>query len=138
MRGQHWTAGCVLGLLIIFLVACGAEQPIDIDSIITHTFSLEDCAKGIERSGNSRTRKWFLLLSIIVNVGTLVWFKYLGLFATTYQGIVGGLRAIGITPYIGQFISSGFFTVWNWLWYSMWVFKKQKPAHKKQHAPWIS
>ncbi len=35
MRGQHWTAGCVLGLLIIFLVACGAEQPIDIDSIIT-------------------------------------------------------------------------------------------------------
>jgi putative flippase GtrA len=53
------------------------------------------------------------------------------------QLIVGGLRAIGISPYIGQFISSGFFTVWNWLWYSMWVFKKQKKeiVYKKQHAP---
>ncbi len=52
------------------------------------------------------------------------------------QGIVGGLRAIGITPYIGQFISSGFFTVWNWLWYSMWVFKKEKIPHKRhQHSP---
>lgn len=52
------------------------------------------------------------------------------------QVIVGGLRALGITPYIGQFISSGFFTVWNWLWYSMWVFKKRKkPVPRKQHAP---
>lgn len=52
------------------------------------------------------------------------------------QAIVGGLREIGITPYIGQFISSGFFTVWNWLWYSMWVFKRQKqPKRRKQHSP---
>jgi len=51
------------------------------------------------------------------------------------QGIVGGLRAVGVTPYIGQFISSGFFTVWNWLWYSLWVFKKHKPTHKHQHSP---
>jgi len=51
------------------------------------------------------------------------------------QGIVGGLREIGISPYIGQFVSSGFFTVWNWLWYSMWVFKKQKKtAPKHQHS----
>lgn len=51
------------------------------------------------------------------------------------QGIVGGLRAVGITPYIGQFISSGFFTVWNWLWYSMWVFKKKKtPIRRHQHS----
>ncbi len=32
------------------------------------------------------------------------------------------LKNIGITPYIGQFISSGFFTVWNYLWYKFWVF----------------
>ncbi len=44
------------------------------------------------------------------------------------QVIVGGLRAVGITPYIGQFVSSGFFTVWNWLWYSNWVFKKKKKS----------
>jgi putative flippase GtrA len=51
------------------------------------------------------------------------------------QGIVGGLREIGVSPYIGQFISSGFFTVWNWLWYSLWIFKKKKPAHRHQHSP---
>ena len=37
--------------------------------------------------------------------------------------ILYGLRQIGISPYIGQFISSGFFTVWNYLWYRFWVFK---------------
>ncbi len=47
-------------------------------------------------------------------------------------GIVGGLKEIGITPYIGQFISSGFFTVWNWLLLTMWVFaKKRKPRKSK-------
>jgi putative flippase GtrA len=48
------------------------------------------------------------------------------------QAIVGGLRAVGITPYIGQFVASGFFTAWNWLWYSNWVFKKKKklPPHR--------
>ena len=54
------------------------------------------------------------------------------------QAIVGGLREIGVTPYIGQFVSSGFFTVWNWVWYSRWVFKKQstktKTTHRHQHS----
>lgn len=37
--------------------------------------------------------------------------------------IVASLKHWGITPYIGLFISSGFFTVWNYLWYRFWVFK---------------
>jgi putative flippase GtrA len=36
--------------------------------------------------------------------------------------IIYALKTAGITPYIGQFISSGFFTVWNYLWYKFWVF----------------
>ena len=28
----------------------------------------------------------------------------------------------GITPYIGQFVSAGFFYGWNYLWYKYWVF----------------
>src|SRR5579864_3456199 len=28
--------------------------------------------------------------------------------------IVRELKAVGITPYIGQFVSSGFFTIWNY------------------------
>ncbi len=40
--------------------------------------------------------------------------------------IVYGLKRIGITPYIGQFVSSGFFTIWNYLWYKFWVFSTKK------------
>jgi putative flippase GtrA len=44
--------------------------------------------------------------------------------------IVAGLRNLGLTPYLGQFVSSGFFTVWNFIWYRYWVFpsnfKKKK------------
>ena len=36
--------------------------------------------------------------------------------------IVGGLQAVGVTPYIGFFVSSGFFVLWNFLWYKYWVF----------------
>lgn len=36
--------------------------------------------------------------------------------------IVYNLKLVGITPYIGQFVSSAFFTIWNYLWYKFWVF----------------
>lgn len=43
--------------------------------------------------------------------------------------IIYGLRVVfGITPYIGNFISAGFFTVWNYLWYRFWVFPERIPA----------
>ncbi len=49
--------------------------------------------------------------------------------------IVFGLQVIGITPYIGQFISAAFFTVWNYLWYKMWVFSNYFPhgQHGQHH-----
>jgi len=36
--------------------------------------------------------------------------------------IIWGLKALGISPYLGFFISAGFFTVWSFLWYKYWVF----------------
>jgi len=39
--------------------------------------------------------------------------------------IVYGLKQAGLTPYIGQFVSSAFFTIWNYLWYKYWVFPEQ-------------
>jgi len=39
--------------------------------------------------------------------------------------ILYGLKQIGISPYIGQFISAAFFTVWNYLWYRFWVFPQK-------------
>ena len=46
--------------------------------------------------------------------------------------IVFGLRSVGLTPYIGQFVSAGFFTFWNYIWYKLWVFPQKYP--KKRHA----
>lgn len=48
--------------------------------------------------------------------------------------IVASLKSIGITPYIGQFVSSGFFTVWNYFWYRFWVFPEKYPRKSKLHT----
>ena len=47
-------------------------------------------------------------------------------------GIVAGLKAAGLTPYLGQFASSGFFTVWNYFWYRFWVFPTQFAKNKSK------
>ncbi|HSX27256.1 MAG TPA: GtrA family protein [Patescibacteria group bacterium] len=39
--------------------------------------------------------------------------------------IVYTLKRAGITPYIGQFVSAGFFTFWNYFWYRFWVFPEK-------------
>lgn len=46
--------------------------------------------------------------------------------------IVAGLKSFGITPYIGQFISSGFFTGWNYVWYRWWVFPAKYVHHNSK------
>lgn len=45
-------------------------------------------------------------------------------FALDYA-LVYGLKVVGVTPYIGQFVSAGFFTGWNYLWYRYWVFPEK-------------
>ena len=54
--------------------------------------------------------------------------KYTVLTAINFgldYALIGGLKALGISPYIGFFISAGFFTVWNYAWYRFWVFLAQ-------------
>ncbi len=48
--------------------------------------------------------------------------------------ILYALKQVGITPYIGQFISSAFFTVWNWFWYKFWVFPEKFARKKSKHS----
>jgi|SRR6185312_3393575 len=61
-----------------------------------------------------------LKLSEMQHVGRYLFIESIG-FVLDYL-IIGALNAIGITPYIGFFISAGFFTVWSYLWYKYWVF----------------
>lgn len=39
--------------------------------------------------------------------------------------ILLGLQNVGIKPEFGQFIASGFFTVWNYFWYKFYVFPEK-------------
>ncbi len=39
--------------------------------------------------------------------------------------IVGGLRLVGVTPFIGLWIASLFFSIWKWLWYKHWIFARK-------------
>lgn len=49
--------------------------------------------------------------------------------------IIYNLKKIGITPYIGQFISAGFFTIWNYIWYRFWVFPNKMHGRTKITLP---
>ena len=62
-------------------------------------------------------------LSEMQHVGRYLSIESVG-FVLDYL-IIYGLNAVGITPYIGFFISAGFFTVWSYLWYKYWVFPKK-------------
>jgi putative flippase GtrA len=49
--------------------------------------------------------------------------------------IIWGLKSIGVSPYIGFFISAGFFTFWNYFWYRFWVFfSKRKHVSGVAHG----
>jgi putative flippase GtrA len=68
-------------------------------------------------------------LSEMQHAGRYVFIESIG-FVLDYL-IIGGLNAIGITPYIGFFISSAFFTVWSWFWYKYWVFPESAASTKR-------
>lgn len=44
--------------------------------------------------------------------------------------IVRELKSRGLTPYLGQFVSAGFFTIWNYVLYKFWVFPSHR-AHRR-------
>ncbi|HSX04869.1 MAG TPA: GtrA family protein [Candidatus Saccharimonadales bacterium] len=71
-------------------------------------------------------------LTELQHAGRYVFIESVG-FVMDYL-MIWGLKAIGITPYIGFFISAGFFTVWSFVWYKYWVFpetggKKARAGH---------
>jgi putative flippase GtrA len=68
-------------------------------------------------------------LSEMQHAGRYIFIESIG-FVLDYL-IIWGLNALGVTPYLGFFLSAGFFSIWSWLWYKYWVFpesggKKQK------------
>lgn len=44
--------------------------------------------------------------------------------------IIWVLANAGVSPYVAFFISAGFFTVWNYIWYRFWVFFRARNTNK--------
>ena len=68
-------------------------------------------------------------------LGNVTW-RYIVFTAANFvinYFILLGLQKLGIEVAIGQFIASGFFTVWNYLWYKAWVFKKTPNLRRVHH-----
>ncbi len=87
---------------------------------LTINYILEDqwvFKKGKSKKSFNKRRGSRYILITLVNFGI----DYL---------IVSQLKELGITPYLGQFASAGFFTVWNFIWYKYWVFAPH-PSKKK-------
>lgn len=59
-------------------------------------------------------------LSEMQHAGRYVFIESIG-FVLDYA-LIGGLYAVGVSPYIGFVISGIFFTFWSFLWYKYWVF----------------
>lgn len=61
-------------------------------------------------------------------------YTFLNAFVLNYL-ILLALKNNGIGVEIGQFIASAFFTVWNYFWYKLYVFKGiERPRKSRHHA----
>ena len=79
-------------------------------------------------------RYWVFKNPDLAKNQTDVTFRYISLtivnFILDYL-IVSTLQTLGLTPYLGAFVSSGFFTVWNYVWYRFYVFPEKYPRKKQ-------
>ncbi len=56
----------------------------------------------------------------------------LNAFLLNYAILYGLREGVNIKPEIGQFIASGFFTLWNYYWYKKWVFADKSTQRSKK------
>jgi len=83
---------------------------------------------------------------IAFTAGRYIIYTALNAFLLNYLILFGLREYAGLKPELGQFIASGFFTVWNYFWYKAWVFpegsnhraKVVKPKLRKAHKHVLS
>lgn len=86
------------------------------------------------------SRYWVFKTNKKSKTGEAAWryivYTALNAFLLNYLILYGLEEGFGIDPAIGQFIASAFFTIWNFVWYKLWVFKDHPstPRRTKHHA----
>lgn len=84
-------------------------------------------------------RYWVFRTKKPAKLGIMAWryvtYTAVNAFGLNYLILYSLREFAGVQPEIGQFIASGFFTVWNFYWYKTWVFKGAKrPKRSRHHA----
>ncbi len=84
-------------------------------------------------------RFWVFRTKRPAKLAVMAWryliYTALNAFLLNYAILYGLREYVDIKPEIGQFIASGFFTIWNYIWYKQWVFKgKERPRRTRHHA----
>lgn len=71
--------------------------------------------------------------TLIVATKRYLIYTFLNAFLLNYLILALLNNQFGIEPKIGQFIAAGFFTIWNYFWYKLWVFKGQEKHKRLRH-----
>jgi D-alanyl-lipoteichoic acid acyltransferase DltB (MBOAT superfamily) len=87
--------------------------------------------RGIEDSTSERRRRGLLMLSLVVQIGILVVFKYFDFFASSFTTVLGwiGLTASPITLEVLLPVGVSFYT-FQTLAYVITVYRRQMPAER--------
>jgi alginate O-acetyltransferase complex protein AlgI len=104
----------------------GLAALILVTSCLDYVFAL-----GMQRSTTERSRKTFLVVSLIMNLGLLVYFKYSNFFV---QSFVDGLHAFGYTGSVGLLsvvlpVGISFYT-FEAINYTVDVYRRKIPAER--------
>ncbi len=91
--------GWILGASVVFY---GWHSPWQLGVLATPALIDYACALRIESSDAPRTRRAWLRLSLVTNLGLLAWFKYADFFVETFAGLLGETHVpLGIVLPVG-------------------------------------
>lgn len=76
--------------------------------------------------------------NIVLSAWRYVIYTALNAFLLNFLILYALREYAGLKPEIGQFIASGFFTVWNYIWYKLWVFPEPEKEHPAKQRPRVS
>ena len=112
--------GTYLGFFLLYEVANWSEvAALAVASVIAHGFFFIANKEWVFDESSSRRKTSREITRFII---------FMGINYFINLGIIAGLsHYFGITPYIGQFISAMFFTVWTFVGLKYWVFHE---AHR--------
>ncbi|HSX45330.1 MAG TPA: GtrA family protein [Candidatus Saccharimonadales bacterium] len=71
--------------------------------------------------------------TLLIATWRYIIYTVLNAFLLNYLILAVLIKQFNIQPKIGQFIAAGFFTIWNYIWYKLWVFRGQDRHKRIRH-----